>query len=113
MRRPAPRPIAAALDPLVGDLSPGGALARVQAGWKEVVGEAVAAEADPVGERAGAIFVACRSATWAHELSLLSDDLLERLNRALDPSGATRPVTGLRFSAARPVRRPQRRERRS
>ena len=90
----------------MGGLAPAGTLARVQARWEEVVGAGVAAEAEPVSERAGVITVACRSATWAQELSLLADDLLERVNRALDPGATTRAVAGLRFTAARPERPP-------
>ena len=106
MRRPAPRPIALALDAVAGGLAPASTLARVQACWANVAGPAVAAEAEPVSERGGVVTVSCRSAVWAQELSLLSDDLLERLNRALDPGGARQPVAALRFGAARPRRGP-------
>ena len=106
MRRAAPRHIGAALAELRREAAPTTALARVQAAWPDAVGPAIAAEAEPVGERAGVLTVACRSAVWAQELSLLSDDLLERLNRALDPGGARQPVAALRFGAARPRRGP-------
>ena len=36
-------------------------------------------------ERDGVVTVGCRAATWAQELDLLQDELLERLNRALEP----------------------------
>jgi predicted nucleic acid-binding Zn ribbon protein len=70
-------------------------LAAVQSCWREAVGQQVAAEAEPVSERDGLVTIACRSATWAQELDLLSDELLERLNEAL--SGPR--VTTLRFTA--------------
>ena len=106
MRRPAPRPLAAALDSVAAGLAPAGPLAAVQACWAQAAGAAVAAEAEPVAERGGVVTVSCRSAAWAHELDLLSGDLLERLNRALDAGGDGRPVAALRFTATRSARRP-------
>ena len=106
MRRTGPRPVARALDALAGALAPAGTLAGVQACWVQVAGPVVGAEAEPVAEREGIVTVSCRSATWAQELELLSDELLERLNLALDPGGERPPVVALRFSAAAPVRRP-------
>ena len=44
-------------------------------------------------ERDGVITVECRAATWAQELDLMQDELLERLNAAL---GEPR-VAGLRL----------------
>lgn len=100
MRRRGPRPIAAALELLGHETAPPTLLARVQASWADVVGPAIAAEAQPVAERAGTITVACRSAPWASELELLAPDLLEKLNDALgDPEG--RPAKGLRARVGR------------
>jgi predicted nucleic acid-binding Zn ribbon protein len=81
--------------------APAGVLARLQAGWTELTGPAVAAEAKPVSERSGTVTIACRSAVWAQELELLSGDLLERLNGALGTPEEPRPVTGLRFVVAK------------
>ena len=86
MRRPGPRPLAAALAEVSRNAAPVTLLARAQACWSEVVGPALAAEAAPVGERAGTLTLSCRSAGWAHELELLAPDLLERLNAALGES---------------------------
>ena len=106
MRRRAPRPVAVALEMATAALAPAGPLARVQACWAEVAGPVLGAEAEPIAERDGVITVSCRSAAWAHELALLADDLLARLNLALDPGGTRPPVTGLRFTAARFPTRP-------
>jgi predicted nucleic acid-binding Zn ribbon protein len=95
VRRRAPRPLAAALGRLGHDAAPATLLARVQASWPEAVGRAIAAEAQPVGERGGTVTVVCRSATWANELELLGPELLERLNAALGEGGA-KPLTKLR-----------------
>jgi predicted nucleic acid-binding Zn ribbon protein len=54
------------------------------------VGEAVAREAAPVAERSGTLTVACSSSVWAHELDLMSPQLIERLNGALDRSAIER-----------------------
>jgi predicted nucleic acid-binding Zn ribbon protein len=100
VRRRGPRPLAIALEQLGHRATPPTLLARVQAAWGEVVGSAVAAEAQPVGERAGTVTVACRSAAWASELELLAPDLLERLNEALD-GGAQPPLRALRPKVAK------------
>ena len=100
MRRAAPRHIGAALGELRRQAEPTTLLARVQAAWPGAVGQAIAAEAEPVGERTGVVTVACRSAVWAQELQLLSHDVLDRLNEAL---GGTRsaPLVELRVRVAR------------
>ena len=96
MRRPAPRPLAAALSSYTREAAPATVLARVQACWAEVAGEAVAAEAEPVAERGGTVTFTCTSGVWANELDLLSADLLERINTALGGHPGS-PVESLRF----------------
>jgi hypothetical protein len=69
----------------------------------------VAGEAEPVAERDGVVTVACLSATWAHELDLLSPELRKRLNAALsasDDESPDGPVKRLRFTADRPPAAP-------
>jgi predicted nucleic acid-binding Zn ribbon protein len=84
MRRMAPRPLSLALDDLRERLAPATPLAAVQRIWPEVAGPAVAGEATPVSERAGVVTISCRSAVWAQELDLLSGQLVEQLNEALE-----------------------------
>jgi hypothetical protein len=51
------------------------------------------------------VTIACRSATWAQELDLLQEELLERLNGALseaDRGAIDAPVRALRFTADAP-----------
>ena len=105
MRRAAPRGLGPAMDELTRGASPPTLLARVQACWAEVAGEALAQEAEPASERAGTLTVACRSSVWAQELTLLAPDLLDRLNTALD-AGREGPLTALRFRVARATERP-------
>ncbi len=95
MRRPSPRPLAAALAQLKSEAEPATVLARVQASWPRAVGPAIAAEAEPVEERAGILTVACRSAVWAQELQLLSEELLSRLNETLGTAGSA-PLVEMR-----------------
>lgn len=102
MRRAGPRPLAAALSRVAADLAPATTLASVQRCWREVVGEALAAETEPVSERDGTVTVACRSAVWAQELQLLAPDLIERLNGVLRDRGGGPPLRGLRFRVGRP-----------
>jgi predicted nucleic acid-binding Zn ribbon protein len=58
-------------------------LAAVQASWRTALGAQIAEQAWPVRERDATITVECRAATWAQELDLLHDELLERLNGEL------------------------------
>ena len=97
MRRQAPRPLALALESEARRVKPATLLARVQACWAEAAGAVVAEEAEAVSERAGTITFACRSSVWAQELSLMSEELLERLNEALSQAGGAPALGGLRF----------------
>lgn len=83
MRRPAPRPLAAAVEAVAAAVAPATPLARVQGVWAGAVGETVAREAQPVAERGGTLTVACRSAVWAQELDLMSTEVVRALNEAL------------------------------
>ena len=96
-RRRAPRPISSAVEAALGEVEPATLLAAVQRAWSGVVGEAIAREAAPVSERDGVVTVACRSATWAQELELLSDQILPQLRSELPNEAA---LAGLRFNAA-------------
>ena len=96
-RRRAPRPIAAALGVVVAGAEPATLLAAVQSAWPGAVGEAIAREASPVSERDGVVTVACRSATWAQELDLLTGQIASQLRENLPDGGA---LEGLRFTAS-------------
>lgn len=89
MRRRAPVPVAGAIEALARRLEPVTPLAGVQRVWADVVGPAIAAECEPVGERGGVVTVVCRSAVWAQELSFMAPDLVARLNEALGSSRIT------------------------
>lgn len=62
-----------------------------------MIGGPAAREASPVSERAGTVTFECRSSVWAGELSLMSRELIGRLNAALGGSAQTGPVSALRF----------------
>lgn len=94
MRRRAPRPIAAALEELGGELAPQSALTRVQTAWARAVGPQIAAHSQPMTERAGTVTVACDAAVWAAELEMQAPQLLATLNAIL---GAGSEVMQLRF----------------
>jgi predicted nucleic acid-binding Zn ribbon protein len=93
VRRLGPRPLAYALEGFAATLAPATTLAKVQACWGDVVGEALAGECRPVSERAGEVTIACRSSVWAQELSMMGPELVERLKAAL----GTTAVAELRF----------------
>jgi predicted nucleic acid-binding Zn ribbon protein len=96
-RRRAPRPIAAAVEAALERAEPATLLAAVQSAWPDAVGEAIAREATPVSERDGVVTVACRSATWAQELDLLSGEIIGQIRQNLPAGGA---LEGLRFVAS-------------
>lgn len=81
--RPAPRPLATALERMQDELSPQTMLADVQRAWPRIVGAAIAGEAQPVSERGGVLTISCSASVWAQELDLMSEAILERLNTAL------------------------------
>ena len=83
MRRLAPRPLSAALTPLVGGLTPATPLARVQQLWPQVAGAAIASAARPAALADGVLTVRCEAAVWAQEIELVGEVLVERLNEAL------------------------------
>lgn len=93
MGRRAPRPISAALAPMLASAAPATVLAAVQQSWRAELGEGIAAEAEPVSERDGVVTVACRSATWAAELQMMGPDLVARLRE----SGGAEGLRELRF----------------
>jgi predicted nucleic acid-binding Zn ribbon protein len=83
MRRREPRPLGPAVAALAERLAPQTILADVQRVWPQAVGELVAAQAEPTGERDGVLVVTCSSAVWAQELDLMGPDLVARLNGLL------------------------------
>jgi predicted nucleic acid-binding Zn ribbon protein len=97
MGRRTPRPIGAALETILQGAEPATLLAAVQSAWPGAVGEAVAREASPVSERDGVVTIACRSATWAQELDLLSGQILSQVRENL-PDWAT--LEAIRFTAS-------------
>ena len=84
MSRAAPRPLAAALGTFTKTLAPASTLARVQEVWEHVAGTAIATSASPTAEHGGVLTVTCTAAVWAQELDLMADDLVARLNLALE-----------------------------
>lgn len=95
-----PRRLGVALAAAVEPLAPATPLGAVQSVWAVAVGERVAAEATPVSEREGVVTIACRSATWAQELELLSGKVLSQLRAEL-PEGVE--LRALRFRCDEPV----------
>ena len=83
MRRLAPRPAAAAVERLAGELEPATPLARIQRCWERVVGPGLAAHATPLRERDGRLVVYCPDAVWMQEVTLMAPGLVDDLNAAL------------------------------
>lgn len=97
-----PQRVTAAVGAAIAASSPRTALAAVQACWREAVGEETARRAQPVSERDGTVTIACESSTWAHELDLMGEPILERLKAAIAKApreDETPVVQKLRFTA--------------
>jgi predicted nucleic acid-binding Zn ribbon protein len=101
VRRRGLTPISGVLGAVTRQLAPATLLAEVQRAWPEAAGDAFAPHSQPWAEREGEVVVACPEAVRAQELDLMSELVVERLNRALG-----RPaVRGLRVQARKaPVR---------
>lgn len=54
-------------------------LASLQTTWADLVGEHIAANCSPVGERDGVVDVGCKSSVWVQELSAMKSEILARL----------------------------------
>ena len=85
MSRPRTPPISTA----AGGARPRGAgpattLAQVQEVWERAAGAAMASAARPTAEHGGVLTVTCSAAVWAQELDLMSEQVVARLNSALD-----------------------------
>jgi predicted nucleic acid-binding Zn ribbon protein len=98
MRRRDPRPAGHAIAALADRLAPLTLLAEVQRVWLRAVGEVIAAQADPTGERDGVLVVTCSSAVWAQELDLMGPELVTKLNELLGAEN----VRALRCRAVAP-----------
>jgi predicted nucleic acid-binding Zn ribbon protein len=96
MRRREPRALSHAIAALADRLAPQTTLAEVQRVWPDAVGEVIAAQAEPTGERDGVITVTCTSAVWANELDLMGPELTVAINAAL----GAETVSALRCSSA-------------
>jgi predicted nucleic acid-binding Zn ribbon protein len=83
VKRHEPRQLSHAIAALADRLAPQTTLAEVQRVWPTAVGEVIAAQAEPTGERGGVLTVTCASAVWAQELDLMGPELVERINAAL------------------------------
>ncbi len=88
-----PRPLAAALDEVAGELgmAPSSHLSGVFAHWPEVAGPVVSEHATPVGLRRGVLQLEVTEPGWATQLRHLEPQLVERLCEHLG-DGAVRAV---------------------
>jgi predicted nucleic acid-binding Zn ribbon protein len=93
--RRGPRRLGAALERVSAESAPRTLLAEVQRAWPEACGATIAANSEPVSERAGVVTIACGSGAWAQELELMGDVLRERIEARVEAP----ELRGLRFTA--------------
>ncbi len=60
------------------------------AGWGEIVGDDVAASSAPLRVANGTLLVAVRSSAWSHQLSFLSERIIESVRQRLPQAGIER-----------------------
>ncbi len=82
-----------------------GGVAVDQHTWRRLVGERVAARTSPKSLKRGTLYIETASAVWAQELSLLSSDILQRLQS----HGLAVDALRFRVAAAREPRPAERR----
>ncbi|NMC81226.1 MAG: DUF721 domain-containing protein [Armatimonadetes bacterium] len=88
------------------DLEAGVLQARAVSMWERVVGETVAAATRAESIRDGVLWVVTKSSAWSHELSMMREELVKRLNAEL----GSEVVTDIRFSVKRLPKRETRKE---
>jgi predicted nucleic acid-binding Zn ribbon protein len=59
-------------------------LIKVWPVWDEVVGDAIAANAQPAAFKGDLLLVHVTSSAWIHQLQFLKADIISKLNSALD-----------------------------
>lgn len=86
-----PRPLAAALDEVAGQLgmAPSSHLSGVFAHWPEVAGPVVSEHATPVGLRRGVLHLEVGEPGWATQLRHLEPQLVSRLCEHLGADAVT------------------------
>ncbi len=77
------------------DVHPKSRIAEVQNIWSTVVGSLLADKCSPVSERGGTIRVDCESSTWASEVSMMSTEIVEKLNSHLESGWAVELKCGV------------------
>ena len=89
--KPDPRPVGASLDRVAAawGVPRASTLSSVFAAWPELVGETVAANAEPRSLKGGRLVVAVEQPAWATQLRWLEADLLRRLAEVLGPGEVT------------------------
>jgi predicted nucleic acid-binding Zn ribbon protein len=92
-RRRVPRPASTAFQAALQRAAPKTRLAAVQSVWTEVVGERLAAVAQPLSERDGVVTVVCADPVWTEELDMMG----AQLERALQERLGDGTPTSLRF----------------
>ena len=59
-------------------------IASIQQLWQGVVGSVIAERCRPLSEHEGTVRIGCSSSVWAHELDLMSGEVIAGLNQKID-----------------------------
>jgi predicted nucleic acid-binding Zn ribbon protein len=107
---PPPAPVGRALDRLLRNLGAPTAntVRSVFDDWAEVVGESLAAQAEPLTLRRGRLVVGVPDAAWATQLRFLEPQLLARLAEHFGPDEVTAIDVRVRPSGGERNSRPRR-----
>ena len=79
-----PARLGAALERLTADLAPSTPLATIQAVWSSVVGDRIAGSCTPEREQDGVLTIACETAVWTQQLSMMQAEIISKLASELD-----------------------------
>ncbi len=72
------------LERFKSDNAPDTRIAAIQELWQSVVGSVLAERCRPLYEREGIVRIGCSSSVWAQELDLMSNEIVDGLNRRID-----------------------------
>lgn len=75
--------------------------------WAEIVGDEIAAHAEPSSLRSGVLRVRTDSSVWANEISYLANEIRDRVNQAVGRSLVSKVVV---WTSQAPVRSPRERD---
>ena len=103
----APSPLGSLLEDARDATAQASGLAVDRESWRRAVGARIAARAEPGRLRGSVLTVYVASAAWAQELSFLTNDIVERVNKLGVPAKSLRFLVRPELSQKAPAKQPE------